>query len=103
MNRNKYILNNTKTAISDFHPWLLRNRISWGVAPCGWVIFSLYFEQTYRLHVQGNEEIHRFITQTIKAVRPFDTPESNYPTTWCKNPDDLLPQYENRSATNKIF
>jgi len=40
--RNKYILNNTKTVISGFHPWLLRNRISWVVSPCGWVIFSLF-------------------------------------------------------------
>jgi hypothetical protein len=80
-NRNKYILNNKKTVISHFHPWLLRNRISWVVAPSGWVIFSLYFEQTYRLHVQGNEEIHGFIIQKMKTVRPFDTAESNYPTT----------------------
>jgi len=101
--RNKYILNNTKTVISGFHPWLLRNRISWVVSPCGWVIFSLYFEETYRLHVQDYEEIHGFITQKMKALRPFDTSESNYPMTRLKNPEGMLPQYENRSATNKIF
>jgi hypothetical protein len=47
--------------------------------------FTLCYEETYRLHLQGYEEIHGFITQ-MKALRPFETSESNYPTTWCKNP-----------------
>jgi hypothetical protein len=101
--RNEYILNNKKIVISDSHPWLLRNRISWVVAARGWVIFSLYYEETCPFHVQGYEEIHGFISQKMKAVRPFDTSENNYPTTLCKNPEGVLPQYENRSATNKIF
>ena len=39
----------------------------------------------------------------MKVVCSFETSGSIYPTTCCNNPEDLLPQYENRFATNKIF
>lgn len=102
-NINKYIFNNMKTVNSVFHPWLLRKWIFWVVAPSGQVAFSpLSFKVMYCLHLQGYEKIHGFITQKMKAARPFETSESNYPTTRCKNPEDLLPEHENMSVTNRI-
>jgi len=39
----------------------------------------------------------------MKAVLSSETPENIYPNTRYKNPGDLLPQYKNGLATNKIF
>ena len=39
----------------------------------------------------------------MKVVRSFEKSRTNYPTERCYNPEDMLPQYENRMAANKIF
>jgi hypothetical protein len=39
----------------------------------------------------------------MKAVPFFETSGSNYPTTRRNKPEDLLPQYENKFATHKLF
>jgi hypothetical protein len=39
----------------------------------------------------------------MKAERSFETPESNYPTTWRNNPANLLPRYKNSFATKQSF
>jgi hypothetical protein len=43
------------------------------------------------------------ITLKIKAVRSFEMPGSNYPTTRRNNPAYLLPQHDNKFATNRTF
>jgi hypothetical protein len=52
--------------------------------------------------MQGYEPIHGLITWKIKAVFAFETSGSNYPTTRDNNLEDLLSQYKNRFARNKI-
>jgi hypothetical protein len=47
------------------------------------------------------ESIHGLITLKKQAVCFFETSEVNYPTTWCKNPKELLLYYKNRFAANK--
>jgi hypothetical protein len=51
----------------------------------------------------GYESIQGLITLKMKAVLPFETSESNYLTTTCNNPEDLLPPYENRFKSNEVF
>jgi len=81
----------------------LRNQVFWVVASCDWVISSQSFEETYCLHLLGYESIHGLIIWKMKVVCTFETLGSDYPTIQCNNPEDLLPQYENRFARNTIF
>ena len=83
--------------------WLLRNQVIWVVALCDWVISSQSFEEMYCLHLLGYETIHRLIIQKMKVVCTFETLGSDYPTIQCNNPEDLLPQCENRFATKQSF
>lgn len=55
------------------------------------------------VHPRGYESIRGVITLKTKVACSFETSRSSYPTQRHKNPEDLLPQYKNRFATNKIF
>ena len=83
--------------------WLLRKQVFRVVAWCGWVIYSWRFKEIYCLHLQSYEWIYRLKTLRMKAVCSFKTSGSIFPTNCCNNPEDLLPQYENRFATSKII
>ena len=61
---------------------VLRSKICWVVAPCVWVISFRRFEQTYRLHPQGQKSEYRLVkilrnvgmillNQTAQKLRRF--------------------------------
>ena len=39
----------------------------------------------------------------MKVIRSFEKSRTNYPTERCYDPEDMLPQYENRLAVKNIF
>lgn len=90
-----------------------RKHVSWVVALCGWVICPQSLKKEKKnilpsssglcVHPRGYESIRGVITLKTKAACSFETSRSSYPTQRHKNPEDLLPQYKNRFATNKIF
>ena len=76
-----------------------RNQALWVVMQCGWVISSWWFDKTQAL-ISGSWTAHdagEYDAHSFKTLR------SHHPNTWCSNPENELPQHENKFAQDKIF
>jgi hypothetical protein len=49
--KNKYLLNNMKSVIWGFYRVNVEEAGLPGCYPCGWIIYSQSFEETYGLHL----------------------------------------------------
>jgi hypothetical protein len=100
--KNKYSLNITKKKkVSTM--WLLSNQFYWVVVQCAWVISSRWCKEACHINLQVMS-IHRLTAfLEMKVVHFFKTLGRNYSTTQCNNSKGLIPEYENRFETNKIF
>jgi hypothetical protein len=97
----KHVLKYTKAVFCGFHRAVVE--VFCFIERWGYVISSRRFEEICRLNLLSYESIHGLIIPEIKAVRSFETSETNYLNTQRHNPEDMLPQYENKFATNKFF
>ena len=75
----------------------MKNQVCCVVVLRGWEFTSRRFE----LHTAFIFSVMRHITLKMKAVRTFETSESNSSTTVPK-PEALVPQYEEKFANDKV-
>jgi hypothetical protein len=83
--------------------FVLRKHVFCVVAPCGWVIASGCFEETYHIYLQGYESMNLLNTLKMKAVHFFETPGRNYPTTQCSNLEDWFLNSHSVETSNHCF
>jgi hypothetical protein len=78
-------------------------RVCWVVAPCGWITSSQNFEKNVPPFSSGLSVNLRTRNRADEGgTHSFKKSETNYQTG--RNiPEDLLPQYENGFAIDKIF
>ena len=100
--RRKYILHDTKKVI-----WVSHRLFVLRCCAVRLGNVSPKFRRKVPLHFEGcesvSQSVHELTTLKTNAVHFFAASRSYYPTTRRNNSDDLLPQYEIKFATNKMF
>jgi hypothetical protein len=77
----------------------MKNHALWVVGSYGWAFFFLKTRRNVR---QVYESVQELITQNMKAAHSLEMPCSNYRNTQYNYLGNLLPQYGNSLANNKI-
>ena len=60
-------------------------------------------KKKHQFRIRIFKTVHGIIHREISAATFFETSRSNYPTTQCIKPEDILPQQENRFVSDKTF